>query len=43
MVLVLKKKFNLCMIKRDMSEEEVGRRIRATTYPGMPGAYWEKD
>ena len=31
----------LCVITRDMSEEEIKRRVRATTYPGMPGAYIE--
>ncbi|PKQ29463.1 MAG: hypothetical protein CVT60_05240 [Actinobacteria bacterium HGW-Actinobacteria-10] len=29
----------LCKLEVDMSEIEVARRIRATTYPGMPGAY----
>lgn len=31
----------LCKITNDMSEEEVNRRIRATTFPNMPGAYIE--
>lgn len=31
----------LCRLRQDMKEEEVRRRIRATTYPGMPGAYVE--
>lgn len=31
----------LCVIRPDMTEEEVARRIRATTYPNMPGAYVE--
>jgi len=31
----------LCRIKPDMSEEEVKRRLKATTYPNMPGAYLE--
>ncbi len=31
----------LCEIKPGMSPEEVERRVRATTYPGMPGAYTE--
>jgi len=31
----------LCRITKDMSDEEVRRRIRATRYPGMPGAYIE--
>lgn len=31
----------LCRITLDMREEEIKRRIRATTYPGMPGAYLE--
>ncbi len=30
----------LCEINMTMTPEEVERRIRATTYPGMPGAYW---
>lgn len=33
----------LCRITPEMSKEEVRRRIVATTYPGMPGAYFEKD
>lgn len=28
----------LCVLKHDMSEDEIKRRIKATTYPGMPGA-----
>ncbi len=31
----------LCRITTNMPEEEVARRIKATTYPGMPGAYIE--
>lgn len=31
----------LCRIAKDMSDEEIQRRVRATTYPGMPGAYIE--
>lgn len=31
----------LCRITVDMPEVEVARRIKATTYPGMPGAYIE--
>ena len=31
----------LCKITLDMDEAEVNRRIRATTYPNMPGAYLE--
>lgn len=31
----------LCKITVDMDEAEVKRRIRATTYPNMPGAYIE--
>jgi len=31
----------LCVITPNMSEEEVKRRIRATQFPGMPGAYIE--
>lgn len=31
----------LCRITKDMSDEEIRRRVRATTYPGMPGAYME--
>ena len=30
---------NLCLINKDMTEEEVKRRVRATTYPDMPAAY----
>jgi len=34
----------LCRIDpQTMDEEEIRRRIRATTYPGMPGPYMEKD
>jgi methionyl-tRNA formyltransferase len=29
----------LCVITKDMSDREVARRVRATTYPNMPGAY----
>ncbi len=29
----------LCVIEHNMSEDEVERRIRATTFQGMPGAY----
>ncbi len=29
----------LCVITPNMSEEEVKRRIKATQFPGMPGAY----
>ena len=32
---------DLCKITPDMSGEEIDRRIRATTYPGMPGAFLE--
>lgn len=31
----------LCMISPDMKEDEIKKRIRATTYPHMPGAYIE--
>jgi len=31
----------LCIIRPDMPEGEVRRRVRATTYPAMPGAYIE--
>lgn len=31
----------LCRLTQDMPKEEINRRIRATQYPGMPGAYWE--
>jgi methionyl-tRNA formyltransferase len=31
----------LCVIKADMSEEEIKKRVRATAYPNMPGAYIE--
>jgi methionyl-tRNA formyltransferase len=31
----------LCKVTLDMKEEEIKRRIRATTYPGMPGTYIE--
>ena len=29
----------LCVITQNMSEEEVKRRVEATQFPGMPGAY----
>ena len=29
----------LCEIRSNMSLDEVARRIRATTYPGMPGPF----
>ena len=29
----------LCEITPDMDEQEIKRRIRATSFPGMPGAY----
>ncbi len=32
----------LCVITEDMSDEEVARRVKATTFPNMPGAYIEK-
>jgi methionyl-tRNA formyltransferase len=32
----------LCRITEDMPDEEVRRRIRATSFPNMPGAYIEK-
>ncbi|HBG47517.1 MAG TPA: hypothetical protein DDW94_11100 [Deltaproteobacteria bacterium] len=31
----------LCRITRDMPDDEIKRRIKATSYPGMPGAYME--
>jgi methionyl-tRNA formyltransferase len=31
----------LCIITNDMSEEEIERRIKATQFPRMPGAYIE--
>lgn len=31
----------LCRVEIDMPKDEVDRRIRATTYPNMPGAYVE--
>jgi methionyl-tRNA formyltransferase len=31
----------LCRVQVDMPQEEVRRRIHATTYPSMPGAYLE--
>jgi len=31
----------LCRISSDMTEDEIKRRIKATYYPGMPGAYIE--
>ena len=31
----------LCVISKDMTEDEIERRIKATTYPGKPGAYIE--
>lgn len=32
----------LCRLTPEMSDEEVRRRVRATTFPGCPGAYLEK-
>ena len=32
---------DLCVITKDMSANEVVRRIKATTYPRMPGAFIE--
>ena len=32
---------DLCRITQDMSEDEVAKRIRATTYPDRPGAFVE--
>lgn len=32
----------LCSITSGMSDDEVRRRVRATTYPNMPGAYIER-
>lgn len=29
----------LCIIRSDMPEDEIKKRVRATTYPNMPGAY----
>ena len=34
---------DLCKITPDMSKDEIYRRIKATDYPGMPGAYIELD
>lgn len=34
---------DLCRVTDDMDDAEVARRIRATTYPGMPGAYRVSD
>lgn len=31
----------LCRVSPEMPDEEVRRRVRATSYPGMPGAYLE--
>jgi methionyl-tRNA formyltransferase len=31
----------LCIVTPNMSELELNRRVRATTFPGMPGAYLE--
>jgi len=31
----------LCIITKDMPEHEIRRRVRATTFPNMPGAYIE--
>ena len=33
----------LCKIEVGMEKEEIARRIKATTYPNMPGAYLEVD
>jgi methionyl-tRNA formyltransferase len=32
---------DLCRIKPEMSNDEISRRIRATTFPGKPGAFIE--
>ena len=32
---------DLCRLRKDMSEDEIKRRIRATEFPGMSGAFWE--
>ncbi len=32
---------NLCVVTKEMSADELMRRIKATTYPGMPGAFIE--
>ncbi len=32
---------NLCKIEMGMSKKEIQKRVKATTYPGMPGAYIE--
>jgi len=32
----------LCRLTPDMTPEEQARRIRATTYPGMPGAWFDR-
>lgn len=31
----------LCVITKDMPEDEIRRRLKATTYPNMPGAFIE--
>jgi len=31
----------LCVVTKDMSEDEVKRRVRATAFPNMPGAFIE--
>ncbi len=31
----------LCRLDRDMASGEIDRRVRATTFPGAPGAYFE--
>lgn len=33
----------LCRLTKDMDSDEIRRRVRATDYPGMPGAYIEVD
>ena len=32
---------NLCLLDKNMAESEVKRRVKATTYPNMPGAYFD--
>ncbi|MBI1911092.1 MAG: hypothetical protein HYS21_03745 [Deltaproteobacteria bacterium] len=31
----------LCRVTKDMADDEIKRRVKATDYPGMPGAYLE--
>jgi len=34
---------DLCRLAKDMPKDEIEKRIKATDYPGMPGASWDMD